>query len=259
MKTQARPKATIAATALVAALALPAIAPSAMATGIPTIDAANLAQAIMEVMESIEQTTTLIDSYNTQLRQLENQLQNSLAPAAYIWEQANQTMSKLEAAQHLLDVYGGDLDGYLSQFKDVNWYKHSPCFTQYGCTPEERAALASVLDSVNDAQTKANKAAAKVSHEQLKDDRSRERKKQIQDQAQSAQGQMQALGAANQFAGLQSDQLIDIKEQLNALSLVLLRQAEKQNEREKMQEKAAVKLRGTSGLNRTSQPKGWLP
>ena len=56
--------------------------------GIPVIDGGNLVQNVMTAIESVAQTLKQIEQYQTQLQQYENMLQNTMAPAAYIWDQA---------------------------------------------------------------------------------------------------------------------------------------------------------------------------
>ena len=73
--------------------------------GIPVIDGGNLAQNIMTAIESVAQTLKQIEQYQTQLQQYENQLQNTMAPAAYIWDQAQTTINRLIAAQNTLAYY----------------------------------------------------------------------------------------------------------------------------------------------------------
>ncbi|KXU36988.1 hypothetical protein AXE65_04205 [Ventosimonas gracilis] len=264
MKAKAKPK--IAALALAAALAIPITAPitapTAQASGIPTVDVAAIVQAILQVMESIEQTTALMDQYQTQLEQYENQLQHSLAPAAYIWEQASLTMSKLERAQAMLDVYNrqlGGLEGYLDQFKDISWYKRSPCFSKNGCTPEELEAMRELKERMDKTQVQTNRAAAESATKQLDNTKKyTENLAQIKQQASRAQGQLQAIGATNQLAGFQGDQLIDINTQL--ATLIQLLAAQKQAEEDKQRRlEAADEAALYTGNIKPSPRKGWLP
>ena len=74
-------------TALAAALAGSIIITPVQA-GIPVIDGGNLVQNVMTAIESVAQTLKQIEQYQTQLQQYENMLQNTMAPAAYIWDQA---------------------------------------------------------------------------------------------------------------------------------------------------------------------------
>jgi P-type conjugative transfer protein TrbJ len=43
----------------------------------------------------VAQTLKQIEQYRTQLQQYENMLQNTIAPAAYIWDQAQATINGL--------------------------------------------------------------------------------------------------------------------------------------------------------------------
>ena len=130
--------------------------------GIPVIDGGNLAQNIMTAIESVAQTLKQIEQYQTQLQQYENQLQNTMAPAAYIWDQAQTTINRLIAAQNTLAYYEnqlGSLDRYLAKFQDVAYYRSSPCFNgSGGCTPAEKAAMEENRRLASESQKKANDA-----------------------------------------------------------------------------------------------------
>ena len=112
--------------------------------GIPVIDGANLTQTVMSAVENVAQTLKQIEQYRTQLQQYENMIQNTVAPAAYIWDQAQSTISGLMNAVNTLDYYKnqlGSLDSYIGKFQDVSYYKSSPCFSASGCSDAERAAM----------------------------------------------------------------------------------------------------------------------
>lgn len=189
--------------------------------GIPVIDGGNLAQNIMSAMEAVAQTAKQIEQYQTQLQQYENMLQNTMAPAAYIWDQAQTTINRLIAAQNTLAYYEnqlGSLDRYLEKFQDVAYYRSSPCFNgTAGCTPSEKAAMEKNRRLASESQKKANDALFKTVSDQqktLKDDaRTLER---LQGAAQGAQGQLQAIGYANQLASNQANQLLQIRTMLTA-------------------------------------------
>ena len=89
-------------TALAAVLAGSIIITPAQA-GIPVIDGGNLVQNVMTAIESVAQTLKQIEQYQTQLQQYENMLQNTMAPAAYIWDQAQSTINGLMNAVNTLD------------------------------------------------------------------------------------------------------------------------------------------------------------
>jgi type IV secretion system protein TrbJ len=86
--------------------------------GIPVIDAGNLSQNVVTAIESVAHTLKQIEQYQTQLQQYENMLQNSVAPVAYIWDQAQLTINGLMESIDTLNYYKtqlGSLDAYLSQ------------------------------------------------------------------------------------------------------------------------------------------------
>ena len=176
--------------------------------GIPVIDGGNLAQNIMTAIESVAQTLKQIEQY-------------TMAPAAYIWDQAQTTINRLIAAQNTLAYYEnqlGSLDRYLAKFQDVAYYRSSPCFNgSGGCTPAEKAAMEENRRLASESQKKANDALFQTVADQqkaLKDDaRTLER---LQGAAQGATGQLQAIGYANQLASQQANQLLQIRTMLTA-------------------------------------------
>ncbi|WP_045764477.1 P-type conjugative transfer protein TrbJ [Xanthomonas albilineans] len=229
--------------------------------GIPVIDGTNLAQNVMTAIESVAQTLKQIEQYSTQLQQYQNQLQNTLAPAAYIWDQAQQTINGLMNATNTLQQYKnqlGSLDSYIGKFQDVNYYKNSPCFTATGCSDAERFALASVAALGSQSQKKANDALFKGLEQQqtnLQNDASTLQR--LQSSAQGATGQMQALGYANQLASNQANQLLQIRgllmAQQNAIASKMQADAD-----QLAQQAAAGATSRESRIEKTVNPKNWL-
>lgn len=78
---------------------------TARAGGIPVFDAANLQQSAISAVEAVNQTLKQIEEYALQLQQYEDQIKNSIAPAAYVWDQAQRTMNKIITLQDQLDYY----------------------------------------------------------------------------------------------------------------------------------------------------------
>ncbi len=190
--------------------------PPPASAGIPVIDAGNLVQNVMTAIESVSQTLKQIEQYQTQLQQYENMLQNTVAPAAYIWDQAQSTINGLMSAADTLSYYKtqlGSIDGYLSKFQDVAYYRSSPCFNgSGGCTDAERAAMEENRRLASESQKKANDALFKALDKQqdaLKNDA--RQLQRIQSAAQNADGQMEAIGYANQLASQQANQLLQIR------------------------------------------------
>lgn len=198
--------------------------------GIPVIDAGNLTQNVVTATEQVAQTLKQVQQYATQLRELETQYQqyatqiqqyqnmvkNTVAPAAYIWNQAQSVMTQLKGATDTLSYYKnqvGSVDGYLAKFQDVNYYRNSPCYSAVGCSAEEMARLNRDADALgSEAQKKANDAMMKgLDQQQEAIITDATRLEQLQSNAQTAQGQMEAIGYASQIAGEQTNQLLQMR------------------------------------------------
>nr|WP_172421601.1 P-type conjugative transfer protein TrbJ [Halomonas hydrothermalis] len=202
----------------VMSLALTASMPAQ--AGIPVVDGTNLQQNVMTAMEAVSQTLKQIEQYQTQLQQYENQLQNTMAPAAYIWDRAQSTINDLIQATNTLQHYQnqlGSLDAYLGKFQDVAYYRSSPCFNGGGCTDAERAAMDESRRLASESQKAANDALFRGLDQQqdnlASDARQLER---LQSAAQGADGQLAAIGYANQLASNQANQLLQIRSLLIA-------------------------------------------
>ncbi|CAJ3630817.1 conjugal transfer protein TrbJ [Burkholderia pseudomallei] len=228
--------------------------------GIPVIDATNVVQTTISAMQNVAAVAKQIQQYETQLQQYQNMLQNTLAPAAYVWDQANQTISKLLQAQDMLNYYknqAGSIDSYLSRYQDVAYYRSSPCFTATGCTDAQRQALLDAQVNGSAAQKRANDAVLQGVDQQqqtLVTDAANLRK--LQSQVTSAQGQMQALQAANQLASAQTNQLLQIRGMLAAQATAAATRAQVIADREAQQAASAKQLRDGSNIT-NSTPKNW--
>ncbi|WP_335920778.1 P-type conjugative transfer protein TrbJ [Shewanella algae] len=188
--------------------------------GIPVIDGANLTQSIMTALEAVAQTAKQIQQYQTQLQQYENMLQNTMAPAAHIWDQAQRTINDLNQATNTLAYYQnqlGSLDAYLGKFQDVAYYRSSPCFSSMGCSDAEQAAMAENRRLASESQKKANDALFKGLEQQQDNLQADARQLQrLQSAAQGVDGQLAAIGYANQLASNQANQLLQIRSLLIA-------------------------------------------
>ena len=240
-------KKVLAVASLIALSAQPGMMPRAHAGGIPVIDATNLTQNIMTAIESVAQTLNQIEQYKTQLKQYENMLQNTLAPAAYIWDQAVTTMNDLRAAIDTLNFYKsqlGSIDAYLAKFQDVDYYRNSPCFREGGCTDAQWAAIKDQQSLGSQAQKKATDALFKGLDKQqdtlVADALTLQR---LQSSAQGASGQMQALGYANQLLSHQANQLLQIRALLIAQQNMVATRNQALTDREAQQAAAAEQLR----------------
>ncbi|MDR0576829.1 MAG: P-type conjugative transfer protein TrbJ [Candidatus Accumulibacter sp.] len=212
--------------------------------GIPTLDGTNLSQNMVSALESVSQTLKQIEQYKTQLQQYENMPQNTMAPASHIWDQAQRTIGDLMNAVNTLNYYKtqlGSLDKYLARFGDLDYYRNSPCYNGHGeaCTAEERALFEENRRLGSESQKKANDALFRTLESQqdaLKNDaRNLER---IQAAAQGADGQMQALGYANQLASHQANQLLQIRGLLMAQQNAIAAKMQVDADREAQQQAA---------------------
>ena len=193
------------------------------AGGMPVIDVTNIAQTTISASENVKQTLKQIEQYQLQLQQYEDQIRNSLAPSAYLWDEANQIMEKVVGTIDTLENYkqqAGSIDAYLAKFQDVSYYRSSPCFGPNGCTEEQMQALRQSQTAGSQAQKWANDAAIKgieLQQKQLQQDA--DNLVRLQGSVESAEGRMEAIQLANQLASEQAAQLMQIR------SLLLAQQA----------------------------------
>lgn len=229
--------------------------------GIPVMDGGNLTQNVMTAIESVAQTIKQIEQYQTQLQQYENMIQNTVAPAAYIWDQAQSTINGLMNAVDTLNYYKtqlGSIDSYLGKFQDVAYYRSSPCFSSAGCSAAEQAVMEENRRLASQSQKKANDAlfqGLKLQQENLvADARTLER---LQSSAQGATGQMQAIGYANQLASQQANQLLQIRGLLIAQQNVATNRMQTDADKE-AQQAAAHATSTETRIGKTASPKNWL-
>lgn len=246
-------------TAMLALAVACVVSPSAQA-GIPVIDATNVVQTTISAMQNVAAVEKQIEQYQTQLQQYQNMLQNTVAPAAYVWDQANQTINKLLQAQDTLSYYknqAGSLGDYLARYQDVSYYRSSPCFTSSGCSSTQRQALLDAQSNGSGAQKKANDAVLQgVDQQQQTLVTDAANLRSLQAQATGAQGQMQAIQAANQLASAQTNQLLQIRGLLVAQQAAAATRAQVVADREAQQAAAAAQLRDGSNIT-SSTPKSW--
>jgi P-type conjugative transfer protein TrbJ len=212
---------TVLKTILAALLFILVCSGNARAGGIPVFDATNLGQTTIAAIENVSQTLKQIQQYQTQLQQYENMIRNTLAPPAYVWAQAQYTMNKLMHMTDTIRYYGqryGGLDGYLQQFRNVNYYRGSPCFNLDGnCTESAWKLLQQGQEASTDAQKSANDAVLRgLDHHSQQIPLDAAQLQILQQRTQTAQGQMEALQYANQLAAHQSNQLLQIRHLLIA-------------------------------------------
>ena len=215
--------------------------------GIPVTDVSNLAQNILSATESVTQTLRQVQQYQTQLQQYENQLKNTTAPPTFIWDQAQSTINELTQATNTLQHYKnqlGNLDAYLDKFQDVSYYKNSPCFSSAGCSAAEQAAMDENRRLASESQKRANDALLKGLEKQQDNIQTDAQQLQnLQSGAQSADGQLAAVGYANQLASSQVNQLLQIRSLLIVQQNAIATQMQAATDKEAQQQASAKQVR----------------
>ena len=245
--------------ALLLALSSMGVSVPAFAGGLPVIDTVNLQQNVVSAVEGINQTMKMIQQYQLQLQQYENMIQNTLAPAAFVWNKVEQVNNRLLGAMNTLSYYrsqAGNLDGYLYKYQNSAYYMSSPCFSARGCSESERNTLFANRALGSDAQKRANDAMIRsldMQQEELVADA--RRLTALQAAAQTSQGQMQAIQAANQLASNQASQLMQIRSLLIAQQTAEAARQSALADIEAQQEAAGVQLR--AGTFKKSPPREW--
>jgi P-type conjugative transfer protein TrbJ len=228
--------------------------------GIPVIDTTNIVQTTVSAAQNTAMVLKQIEEYRSQLQQLEIQIRDNLAPAAYLWDQAQSTISSLMGAVNTLDYYRnqlGGIDKYLSKFQDVNYYKNSPCFKPGGvCTPAERTLLEENRTLASESQKKANVALFETLYDQQQNIKNDSRRlEDLQRNAQGAKGQMEAIGFATQIASHQSNQLLQIRALLIAQQNAVGAQMQAQADREAQIQANDKKYINGNNTKLTTSPK----
>ena len=227
--------------------------------GIPVFDGPNVSQSTISAIQNVAAVTKQIEQYKTQLEQYDNMLQNTAAPAAYIWDEASRTISKLLAAQDTLTYYknqAGSLENYLSKYQDVSHYSTSPCFGVRGCSSENQQTITKARADASTARKQASDALLKnVDKQQSTLQADADNLAAMQRQAVTANGHMQAIQSANQLASAQANQLLQIRSLLVAQQNAVATEAQINGDRDSQQ--FAADHHALSGKNSQSAEKSW--
>lgn len=179
------------------------------------LDPWNLVKNTTTAIENIAQTIHMIEDYIMQIKHLENMIKNTLAPVAYLMDQVDSLIDDIidlaDTVREITDTFG-NFDNYLNKFKDVNYYRDSPCFKKGGCTPEEWTLMKEIKATGSEARMKANKIVAKILKEQQEQiDKDAERLKRMQDKVEGSDGRMKALQHANELAAMENQQMLQMR------------------------------------------------
>ena len=232
---------TVVALFVVAALPI-----SSPAGGIPVIDLSNLTQNVITALHQVSAYAQQVQQYQLQLQQYANQIRNTVAPAAQVWQQAQQTMNSVMGTVKMFQGGQSQLQSYLNQFQNVNyWLSASPSSYTWqtaGSMAQKQANDALVNGIVaQQAQIRADAATLE----------------RLQSQASTAEGQMAALMAANQLAALQQEQLLQIRALLVQEQQALVARAQTLANDEAMREAATEKFFNVPLI--TINHTGWAP
>src|SRR6516165_7398335 len=228
--------------AVVLVAALPISSPGTM----PVIDYSNLTQNITTALHQVSAYAQQVQQYQLQLQQYANQIRNTVAPAAQVWQQAQQTMNSVMGTVKMFQGGQSQLQSYLNQFQNVNyWLSASPSSYTWqtaGSMAQKQANDALVNGIVaQQAQIRADAATLE----------------RLQSQASTAEGQMAALMAANQLAALQQEQLLQIRALLVQEQQALVARAQTLANDEAMREAATEKFFNVPLI--TINHTGWAP
>jgi type IV secretion system protein TrbJ len=196
------------------------LAPLALGTGIPVVDAllnstatVQLHQQITTATQNVAQTLKQIDQYAQQVRQYQTQLQqyaqqikDATLPVSQIWNQAQGTMRDMMGLVN--QAQGGQMLAYLQQYKDLNgWLSsnggyYNPAAIQQGYALQK---------STNDTALQM----AQAQRTALLNDV--QRFQGLQSAAGSADGANKLLSYANQIAAEQTLQLMQMRALCNQM------------------------------------------
>lgn len=189
---------------------------SAFASGAPVFDVANWVQNGKMLLNQANEYKTQVDQYNNQINQYQNMLDNTKSLTSFQWDNANSVINNLLESTNTIDYYkqeAGSLQSYLDRFQSQEHYQKTACFNGSGqCSTEELKKIKQARLAASVAEKRANDAMLKGIDKQqqsLKADSAKLRT--LQTQAQSAEGQKQALQAASQLASQQNHQLMQIR------------------------------------------------
>ena len=210
---------------------------------------------VNQTLQQVQQYQAQLQQYATQLQQYQTEIQNTVAPAAYLWDQANSSVNQVMGMANTIGNYtsqAGSLANYLAQFQNVAYYRSSPCYSASGCSATGQQALAATQATGSAAQKSANDAVFNLlnqQQQQLSTDAAN--LASLQSSAQGANGQMQALGYANQLASSEINQLMQIRAILIAQQAAAATRAEVVNDQE-AQKQAADALFLSGKLTKSS-------
>jgi P-type conjugative transfer protein TrbJ len=217
------------------ALALVAILPGY--STLPVIDYSVLTQSIQQGLRQIQQYTTELNQLETQIGMYKSQLLQAtgLAPAAQIWQNAQQTLNSVTGTVNMFRS-GGALEGYLQNARDANYWL-STSTSQY--TSQSANYWSTTQQTANAEMAK------EIAQEETQIQADAQTLQRLQSQAGSVATQRQALDVANEMSGLEQKSLLEIRTLLVSEQQALAARSGTVANKEAMQQAATQQYFGT--------------
>jgi P-type conjugative transfer protein TrbJ len=191
------------------------------------LDTAVLGQASTTAANAAKQVAAQAKDYMLQAQMYQDMVKNTVAPVAWVWNEATQTYQTARSYSDMLQYYsnGGGVEGYLAGFQNAGYYSNSPCFSATGCTWAEIQKIRATEQAASAAQKRANDAQMRgvsLGQDQLQKDAAS--LVSVQSAAQAATGRNEMMGAANQLSSANANNLL-------AVRALMLQQQEAENAR----------------------------
>jgi len=181
---------------------------------LPVFDYPNWVLNIKSVANQVNQIRNQVDQYKLQLNHYNTLVTNTQSLTSFQWDNANQVINNLLESTNTIDYYkqeAGSLQGYLDRFQSYDFYQKSRCFNG-NCSEKALERLKQSKAQASSAEKRANDAMLKgIDKQQHRMKKDSETLSLLQEKAQNAEGQKQALQAASQLASNQSHQLLQIR------------------------------------------------
>lgn len=215
----------------------------------------------MTTIESVAQTAKQIEEYKTQLEQLETQIKNLVSVPQEIYDNVNSTIQSLNSAMKTMEGYKqkfGNLEGLLEEYKAS--YKDHICFkSTSSCSQSEKQQLLQQEQKVIDYQKSMNDDLFKGIENQMnqitKDGQKLDR---IQQQAQGAEGNLEALQSANQLSASTNQQLLQLRQMINQKMLSEGAKRQEEIDQQAKDRAADEQMRNTKSFSKSSgKTYGW--
>ena len=151
----------------------------------------------------------------------------------------NKLINLTNTIRYYEQQYGG-LDGYMQRFRNVEYYRSSPCFSlQEKCNEGAWKLLKDGQNTSTDAQKNANDSLLRgLSEHQNQIPVDAAHLQMLQQKTETAEGQMAALQYANQLAAFQANQLLQMRQMLIAQHNATNTQAQAEVDLKAMQQAA---------------------